>query len=141
MQVLPRVSPQTAVSVFRRAAVGDKVVDEAQIRCPAALLLTIDFLFQRVLDADRMGVDARFGDGGVPTLWDIHAFLLDRTRAVRKECTMQNYVSKERNDALIMEVGRQTALMLPWRGRVKLRICLRCGCSDFGAHCPVSHPL
>ena len=103
-QEIPGFSPTTAVTKFRRSDAGAAEITEAQIRCPAALLLAVDFLFQRVLDADRFGPDPRFG-GEPPTLFNIHDFLLDRTRAIRKEWSMQNYVSKERNDALIMEVG------------------------------------
>ena len=112
-QALPGVSGDTPVAVFRRGDVGAEETPLELIRCPAALLLTVDFLFQRVLDADHFGADARFGSGRAataPTLFDIHSFLLDRTRAVRKECTLQNFVGKERNSAVVMEVRGSPSL-------------------------------
>lgn len=98
------VSEQTAATYYRRAAAGDPEATEVVLRCPAALLLTVDFLFQRVLDADSFGADPRFpAKAPVPDLLTIFEFLFNRTRSVRVDYLTQNYGSTERNDALVIE--------------------------------------
>jgi hypothetical protein len=100
------VSEQTAATYYRRAAAGDPEATEVVLRCPAALLLTVDFLFQRVLDADSFGADPRFpAKAPVPDLLTIFEFLFNRTRSVRVDYLTQNYGSTERNDALVIEVS------------------------------------
>ena len=92
----------------RRADAGKEVIP-SQVRCPDALLLSLDYLFQRVLDADKLGADSRFGPDdrtadGAPSLTAICSFLFDRTRAIRNEYSVQNYQPGMRNDALAIEV-------------------------------------
>jgi hypothetical protein len=78
---------------------------ERQIRCPSALLLSMDYLVQRVLDADRLRIERC----APAKLFDIHAFVADRTRAIRKELTLQNVVARQRNSALAMELLERIA--------------------------------
>jgi hypothetical protein len=96
------VSGQMAATIYRRSAAGDDEATESQIRCPAALLLTVDFLFQRALDADCFGIDPRMG--AVPDLITIFNFVFNRTRSIRRDYSTQNYGAKQRNDALVIEV-------------------------------------
>jgi hypothetical protein len=103
------------VAAYRRADAGKEVL-ESQVRCPDALLLSLDYLFQRVLDADKLGIDPRFdsedvGPNGAPSLGSICSFLFDRTRAIRNEYSIQNYTTRNRNDALAMEVRPDRMLL------------------------------
>jgi hypothetical protein len=113
-------TPEMKVMMLRRAAAGREVYP-SEVRCPDALLMSLDYLFQRVLDADKLGPDPRFTkSGGVPSLKSICYFLFDRTRAIRNEYSMQNYGARCRNDALVIEACDLTVL----RRRLCVCVCV-----------------
>ena len=43
-------------------------------------------------ERDRQGADPRFPNGGTPPPLDVYQFIWDRTRMIRKDYTLQNYV-------------------------------------------------
>jgi hypothetical protein len=97
-----------AVKVFKRSSAGDTgQMEPANVRPPAVLRATVDYLFAEVLDADARGPDPRFlTDDGAPRppsgreIWE---FLWNRLRAVARDFTSQNYRGSGRNDALVLE--------------------------------------
>ena len=97
-----------AVKVFKRSSAGDTgQMEPANVRPPAVLRTTVDYLFAEVLDADARGADPRFlTDDGAPRppsgreIWE---FLWNRLRAVARDFTSQNYRGSGRNDALVLE--------------------------------------
>ncbi|KAK4046688.1 actin cytoskeleton and mitosis protein [Microbotryomycetes sp. JL201] len=71
-----RIDPVRAVKAFHRPAAGNEQPLPEDVRPPAVLKTTLDYLFHQVLPKHPMHVT--------------HPFLRDRTRAVRQDLTMQN---------------------------------------------------
>lgn len=102
-----------ALAVVRhtRSASGTAEEDrheEDAVRPPSVLLRVCDYLFGAVLDADKHGADPRFG-GRPPTLLEIHEFVFNRTRAVRKHLSTQGFKEGQRNDCIAMEILERCA--------------------------------
>jgi len=68
----------------------DAAREAAAVRPPSVLLRVCDYLFGIVVDADKHGFDERF-DGGRPNLLEIHEFVFNRSRAVRKHLSTQGF--------------------------------------------------
>lgn len=99
-----------AVVKHTRSASGDEGLDShetEQVRPPSVLLRVCDYLFGVVIDADKQGHDPRFD--GRPTLLEIHEFLFNRTRAVRKHLSTQGFKYGQRNDCIAMEILERCA--------------------------------
>eukprot|EP01138_Halocafeteria_seosinensis_P014212 gb/GECG01014511.1/.p1 GENE.gb/GECG01014511.1/~~gb/GECG01014511.1/.p1 ORF type:complete len:1593 (+),score=238.59 gb/GECG01014511.1/:1-4779(+) len=89
-------------------ATGD---NSTNIRHPGALLGTASYLFSRsILEADKLQAshDVHLIPFRVPqttiTFFELHKFLLDRTRAIRRDFASQNYRRGGRNDPLVIDV-------------------------------------
>ena len=76
-QGVPRADPHKTVKKFARSAAGAEAVRAENVRTPATLVRTMDYLMHRVLDRDD-----------VP-LHEVHAFVRDRTRSIRQDFTYQ----------------------------------------------------
>ncbi|KAF2171077.1 hypothetical protein M409DRAFT_64043 [Zasmidium cellare ATCC 36951] len=64
------------VKAFRRSAAGDEVQLPSDLRPPAVLKRTCDYLFNEVI-------------GNAPALEKVHHFVWDRTRAIRNDFSIQ----------------------------------------------------
>lgn len=83
----------TAVKRFRRSAADYKLDVPEWIRPPDVLENVISYLEEWVMERDRQGVDPRFSNhGNVPIPLDVYQFIWDRTRMIRKDFILQNYV-------------------------------------------------
>lgn len=84
----PWASPDRMVKTFKRSAAGMDSPLPTDVRSPAALRRTVDYLIDDLLQSD----------GNLPTQ---HNFLWDRTRAIRKDFIFQNAMSpNERMDQI-----------------------------------------
>jgi hypothetical protein len=83
------VVPDKMVKANARSAAGQDAPLPMDVRSPAALRRTLDYLFNEVLGDD------------VENLYNVHNFLWDRTRAIRRDFVFQSSM-----DAL--EMGHQT---------------------------------
>jgi hypothetical protein len=81
----------TAVKRFRRSAADFKLDIPELVRPPIVLERVCGYLEEWVMERDRQGEDPRFG-GGVPPPLDVYQFIWDRTRMVRKDFILQNFV-------------------------------------------------
>ncbi|KAJ2722279.1 actin cytoskeleton and mitosis protein [Coemansia sp. Benny D115] len=72
-----RADPRRTVKTFHRSAAGNEEPLPEDLRTPAALLRTLDYLVDDVIGADR-------------TLMSCHGFVRDRTRSIRQDFTIQN---------------------------------------------------
>ncbi len=73
------------MQLFRRVGHGKlNLLDTIDIIC----FLELTILQER----DRQGPDPRFPNSGTPPPLDVYQFIWDRTRMVRKDFTLQNYV-------------------------------------------------
>ncbi|KAK7749445.1 actin cytoskeleton and mitosis protein [Cytospora paraplurivora] len=80
--------PARMVKTFKRSAAGTDSPLPTEVRSPAALRRTVDYLIDDLLKSDE----------NLPTL---HNFLWDRTRAIRKDFIFQNAMSaEERTDQI-----------------------------------------
>lgn len=75
-------NPDLMVKSFKRSAAGMDSPLPTEVRSPAALRRTLDYLINDVLK----------GDENLPVM---HGFLWDRTRAIRKDFIFQNAMSPE----------------------------------------------
>lgn len=80
--------PSKMVKTFKRSAAGSDSPLPTEVRSPAALRRTVDYLIDDLLKSDE----------NLPAL---HNFLWDRTRAIRKDFIFQNAMSaEERTDQI-----------------------------------------
>ncbi|ROW02621.1 hypothetical protein VSDG_01623 [Cytospora chrysosperma] len=80
--------PSKMVKTFKRSAAGSDSPLPTEVRSPAALRRTVDYLIDDLLKSDE----------NLPSL---HNFLWDRTRAIRKDFIFQNAMSaEERTDQI-----------------------------------------
>jgi len=96
------------VKRFARSSAGHENTAE-QLRTPATLGATMQYLTCSILDADSGTVDDRFtkdGPAQAPSLLQVYNFLFDRTRGIRSDYSSQGY-GTGRNDALVMQVYEQ----------------------------------
>lgn len=75
-------NPNLMVKSFKRSAAGTDSPLPTEVRSPAALRRTVDYLIDDLLQNDG-------------NLRDLHSFLWDRTRAIRKDFIFQNAMSPE----------------------------------------------
>lgn len=80
----------TAVKRFRRSAADFKLDIPELIRPPYVLEKVCGYLEEYVMERDRQGIDPRFGQ--VPSPLDVYQFIWDRTRMVRKDFILQNFI-------------------------------------------------
>jgi len=71
-----RIDPARAVKAFHRPAAGNDQPLPSDVRPPAVLRATLDYLFRELMPRHDFAAS--------------HPFLRDRTRAVRQDFTMQN---------------------------------------------------
>jgi len=82
----------TAVKRFRRSAADYKLDVPAWVRPPDVLETVCGYLEEWVMERDRQGPDPRFPQAQSPPSLDVYQFIWDRTRMVRKDFILQNYV-------------------------------------------------
>lgn len=82
---------ETAIKRFRRSAADFKLDIPGLVRPPHILERVCGYLEEWVMERDRQGGDPRFG-GQVPPPLEVYQFIWDRTRMVRKDFILQNYV-------------------------------------------------
>lgn len=75
---LSRQQQYVCVTEFSRSAAGNRTPRPADLRTPAALQRTVEYLFDRVL------LDAR------KPFWFVYEFVFDRLRCVRQEIVIQH---------------------------------------------------
>lgn len=80
----------TAVKRFRRSAADFKLDIPELIRPPHILEKVCGYLEEYVMERDRQGIDPRFGQ--VPNPLDVYQFIWDRTRMIRKDFILQNFI-------------------------------------------------
>ncbi|VEU41056.1 unnamed protein product [Pseudo-nitzschia multistriata] len=83
----------TAIKRFRRSAADYKLDVPEWVRPPEVLERTMGYLEEWIMERDRQGPDPRFPvkDAPPPPL-DVYQFIWDRTRMIRKDFILQNYV-------------------------------------------------
>jgi hypothetical protein len=82
---------ETAIKRFRRSAADFKLDIPELVRPPHILERVCGYLEEWVMERDRQGDDPRFG-GQVPPPLEVYQFIWDRTRMVRKDFILQNYI-------------------------------------------------
>eukprot|EP00934_Nitzschia_sp_Nitz4_P005838 Nitzschia sp. Nitz4//scaffold155_size52807//24534//29951//NITZ4_006799-RA/size52807-snap-gene-0.38-mRNA-1//1//CDS//3329537378//5828//frame0 len=82
----------TAVKRFRRSAADYKLDVPEWVRPPDVLERVCGYLEEWVMDRDRQGPDPRFPNGQIPPSLEVYLFIWDRTRMIRKDFILQNYV-------------------------------------------------
>ena len=82
----------TAVKRFRRSAADYKLDVPEWVRPPDILERTCSYLEEWIMERDRQGPDTRFPEGATPPPLDVYQFIWDRTRMIRKDFILQNYV-------------------------------------------------
>jgi len=83
---------QTAVKRFRRSAADYKLDIPEWVRPPDVLERTCSYLEEWVMERDRQGPDPRFTQAPSPPPLDVYQFIWDRTRMIRKDFILQNFV-------------------------------------------------
>mmetsp|Transcript_16844 Transcript_16844/g.24925 ORF Transcript_16844/g.24925 Transcript_16844/m.24925 type:complete len:1444 (+) Transcript_16844:2-4333(+) len=88
---------KTTVKRFRRSAADYKLNVPEWVRPPHVLEQTCAYLEEWIMDKDRQGPDARYiaapqATTDRPTPLDVYLFCWDRTRMIRKDFILQNYV-------------------------------------------------
>jgi SAC3/GANP family len=100
-----RVDPERAVKKYRRPAAGREVPLPEDVRPPAVLKSTLDYLFHSLLPESPFA----------PEFNQIQAFLWDRTRAIR-----QDFIVQSEGEDLTIEcherIARYHILTLHFRG-------------------------
>ena len=81
----------TAVKRFRRSAADFKLDIPELVRPPSVLERCVSSLEGGVMERDRQGPDPRFDNAPPPSL-DVYQFIWDRTRMIRKDFILQNYI-------------------------------------------------
>ncbi|CAB9505121.1 SAC3 family protein [Seminavis robusta] len=82
----------TVVKRFRRSAADYKLDVPEWIRPPDVLEEVCAYLEEWVMERDRQGPDRRFPQNGTPNSLDVYQFIWDRTRMIRKDFILSNYV-------------------------------------------------
>jgi hypothetical protein len=83
----------TAVKRFRRSAADFKLDVPEWVRPPEVLEQTMGYLEEWIMERDRQGPDPRFPQPDLPPPpLDVYQFIWDRTRMIRKDFILQNYV-------------------------------------------------
>ena len=83
----------TAIKRFRRSAADFKLDVPEWVRPPEVLERTLGYLEEWIMERDRQGPDPRFPVKDVPPPpLDVYQFIWDRTRMIRKDFILQNYV-------------------------------------------------
>mmetsp|Transcript_1827 Transcript_1827/g.4769 ORF Transcript_1827/g.4769 Transcript_1827/m.4769 type:complete len:1347 (-) Transcript_1827:2062-6102(-) len=83
----------TAIKRFRRSAADYKLDVPEWVRPPEVLEKTLGYLEEWIMERDRQGPDQRFPQTNVPPPpLDVYQFIWDRTRMIRKDFILQNYV-------------------------------------------------
>jgi hypothetical protein len=82
------------VKRFRRSAADFKLDVPEWVRPPDVLERVCGYLEEWIMERDRQGPDARYehNQNKTPLPLDVYQFIWDRTRMVRKDFTLQNYV-------------------------------------------------
>ena len=84
---------ETAIKRFRRSAADYKLDVPEWVRPPEVLERTLGYLEEWIMERDRQGPDPRFPRKDVPPPpLDVYQFIWDRTRMIRKDFILQNYV-------------------------------------------------
>lgn len=85
---------KTAVKRFRRSAADFKLDIPELVRPPSVLERTCGYLEEWVMERDRQGPDVRWSGQptDVPPPLDVYQFIWDRTRMIRKDFILQNYI-------------------------------------------------
>jgi len=86
---------QTAVKRFYRSSADYKLNIPDQVRPPHVLERVCSYLEEWVMERDRQGTDPRFDKNGqsqVPNSLDVYQYIWDRTRMVRKDFILQNFI-------------------------------------------------
>jgi len=83
----------TAIKRFRRSAADYKLDVPEWVRPPEVLERTMGYLEEWIMERDRQGLDPRFPQKDIPPPpLDVYQFIWDRTRMIRKDFILQNYV-------------------------------------------------
>lgn len=84
----------TMVKRFRRSAADFKLDVPEWVRPPDVLERVCSYLEEWIMERDRQGPDPRYehNQNKTPLPLDVYQFIWDRTRMVRKDFTLQNYV-------------------------------------------------
>ncbi len=83
----------TAIKRFRRSAADYKLDVPEWVRPPEVLERTLGYLEEWIMERDRQGPDPRFPRKDIPPPpLDVYQFIWDRTRMIRKDFILQNYV-------------------------------------------------
>jgi len=84
---------ETVVKRFRRSAADYKLDVPEWVRPPDVLEQTMGYLEEWIMERDRQGPDCRFPQPDIPPPpLDVYQFIWDRTRMIRKDFILQNYV-------------------------------------------------
>jgi len=81
----------TAVKRFRRSAAAFRLDIPILVRPPVVLEQTVAYMEEWVMERDRQGIDVRYA--GTPPSLDVYQFIWDRTRMIRKDFILQNYIA------------------------------------------------
>jgi SAC3/GANP family len=84
----------TMVKRFRRSAADFKLDVPEWVRPPDVLERVCGYIEEWIMERDRQGPDPRYehNNNKTPLPLDVYQFIWDRTRMVRKDFTLQNYV-------------------------------------------------
>jgi len=86
----------TAVKRFRRSAADFKLDIPELIRPPVVLERVCSYLEEWIMERDRQGPDKRWiqstQPSDIPPSLDVYQFVWDRTRMIRKDFILQNYI-------------------------------------------------
>eukprot|EP00977_Amphora_coffeiformis_P027459 scaffold34612_cov165-Amphora_coffeaeformis.AAC.25 len=80
----------TTIKRFRRSAADYKLDVPEWVRPPDVLENVCSYLEEWIMERDRQGEDPRFKK--TPPPLEVYQFIWDRTRMIRKDFTLQNYV-------------------------------------------------
>ncbi|PWN87546.1 hypothetical protein FA10DRAFT_269500 [Acaromyces ingoldii] len=102
-----RIDPALAVKIYRRPAAGRELPLPEDVRPPAVLRRTLDYLVQQLLPADPSS----------PQFTSVQPFMWNRTRAIR-----QDFIVQSERGALTIEcherIARYHILCLHWKGGI-----------------------
>jgi len=91
----------TAVKRFRRSAADFKLDIPELVRPPEVLEQVCGYLEEWVMERDRQGIDKRYTQSqqphDIPPPLDVYQFIWDRTRMIRKDFILQNYIGTDGN--------------------------------------------
>lgn len=84
----------TAVKRFRRSAADFKLNIPELVRPPEVLERVCGYLEEWIMERDRQGPDKRWAQqpSDTPPPLDVYQFVWDRTRMIRKDFILQNYI-------------------------------------------------